>query len=64
LEFLSNWDRDGDGLPELDADPIPNQFYGAWPWYGVAVNVSGVWLAALGMMKRMVEAAALDRGQK
>lgn len=51
-------------MPELDADPIPNQFYGAWPWYGVAVNVSGVWLAALGMMKRMVEAAALDRGQK
>ncbi len=57
LEFLSTWDRNADGLPELDSDPIPNQFYGAWPWYGVAVHVSGFWLAALAMMERMASAA-------
>jgi non-lysosomal glucosylceramidase len=53
LDFLSTWDRDYDGLPELSADPIPGQFYGAWPWYGVSVYVSGFWLAALAMMERM-----------
>ncbi|MGH9503724.1 MAG: GH116 family glycosyl hydrolase [Terriglobales bacterium] len=57
LDFLSRWDRNDDGLPELDADPIPNQFYGDWPWYGVAVHVSGFWLAALAMMERMAKAA-------
>jgi uncharacterized protein (DUF608 family) len=57
LDFLSQWDHDGDGLPELDSDPIPNQFYGAWPWYGVATHVSGFWLAALRMMERMAEAS-------
>ena len=57
LEFLRSCDRDGDGLPELDADPVPNQFYGAWPWYGVAVHVSGFWLSALRMMERMAESA-------
>ena len=56
LDFLSTWDRNDDGLPELDADPIPNQFYGDWPWYGVAVHVSGFWLAALAMMERMAKA--------
>ena len=57
LGFMGTLDRNDDGLPELDADPIPNQFYGAWPWYGVAVHVSGFWLAALLMMERMAEAA-------
>jgi uncharacterized protein (DUF608 family) len=57
LTFLEQWDHDGDGLPELDSDPIPNQFYGAWPWYGVAVHVSGFWIAALGMMERMATAS-------
>jgi uncharacterized protein (DUF608 family) len=68
LTFLSQWDCDGDGLPELDADPIPNQFYGAWPWYGVAVHVSGFWISALAMMERMAAAAGdsamLDYSQK
>lgn len=58
LEFLSHWDHDGDGLPELDADPIPNQFYGVWPWYGVSVHVSGFWIAALAMMERMAVAVS------
>jgi uncharacterized protein (DUF608 family) len=53
LHFMGTLDGDNDGLPELDADPIPNQFYGAWSWYGVAVHVSGFWLAALLMMERM-----------
>jgi len=56
LGFMGTLDRNGDGLPELDADPIPNQYYGAWPWYGVAVHVSGFWLAALLMMERMAGA--------
>lgn len=64
LDFLSTWDRNNDGLPELDADPIPNQFYGAWPWYGVAVHVSGFWLAMLGMMAGMAAAAGDGPTQK
>src|SRR5262249_23107012 len=68
LKFLKQWDVDEDGLPELDADPIPNQFYGAWPWYGQAVHVSGYWIAALAMMERMAEGsgdhATLDYARK
>lgn len=45
-----------DGLPKLDADPIPNQFYGDWPWYGLSIYVAGFWLAALRMMERMATA--------
>jgi uncharacterized protein (DUF608 family) len=56
MDFLSTWDRDYDGLPELEADPIPGQFYGAWHWYGVSVHVSGFWLAALAMVERMAAA--------
>lgn len=56
LNFMRTLDRNHDGLPELDADPIPNQFYGAWPWFGVAVHVGGFWLASLQMMERMAEA--------
>jgi uncharacterized protein (DUF608 family) len=53
LGYMRSLDGDGDGLPELDADPIPNHFYGAWPWYGLSIYVSGFWLAALKMMERM-----------
>jgi uncharacterized protein (DUF608 family) len=44
------------GLPNLDADPIPNQFYGDWPWYGLSIHVAGFWLAAISMMARMASA--------
>ncbi|MFS8082694.1 MAG: GH116 family glycosyl hydrolase, partial [Ginsengibacter sp.] len=56
LRYMQSLDQDGDGLPELDADPIPNQFYGAWPWHGLSIYVAGFWLAALGMMERMAHA--------
>lgn len=56
LVYMQSLDGDGDGLPELDADPIPNQFYGDWPWYGLAMHVAGFWLAALRMMERMAAA--------
>lgn len=56
LDYMQSLDEDGDGLPELDADPIPNHFYGAWPWYGLSIYVAGFWLAAVKMMERMSEA--------
>jgi uncharacterized protein (DUF608 family) len=44
------------GLPKLDADPLPNQFYGDWPWYGLSIHVGGFWLGAISMMARMASA--------
>ncbi len=42
--------------------------HGAWPWYGVAVHVSGFWISALAMMERMAAAAGdsvtVDYSQK
>jgi uncharacterized protein (DUF608 family) len=56
LEYMQSLDHDGDGLPELDADPVPNQFYGAWPWYGVSIYVAGFWIASIKMMERLAMA--------
>lgn len=56
LDFMKGLDRDGDGLADLEPDPIPNQFYNSWPWYGTAVHVNGFWLAAVAMAKGMAEA--------
>lgn len=57
IGFVETLDTDADGLIELDADPIPNQFYGDWPWYGAAIHVNGFWLSAVRMAERMAEAA-------
>jgi len=56
LAYMQSLDHDGDGLPELDADPVPNQFYGAWPWYGLSMYVAGFWIASIKMMGRMAQA--------
>jgi uncharacterized protein (DUF608 family) len=65
LDYMQSLDQDGDGLPELDADPVPNQFYGAWPWHGVSIYVAGFWIASIRMMERMAEScgdrATLER---
>jgi uncharacterized protein (DUF608 family) len=54
LSYMRSLLGDDDaGLPELDADPIPNQFYGDWPWYGLSIHVAGFWIAAIRMMERM-----------
>lgn len=55
INYAKGLDRDGDGLPDLEPDPIPNQFYGSWFWYGTAVHVNGFWLSALAMAERMAE---------
>ena len=55
LAYMKGLDRDGDGLADLEPDPIPNQFYNSWPWYGTAVHVNGFWLVALRMVERMAE---------
>lgn len=57
VEYAASLDRDGDGLLDLEPDPVPNQFYGAWFWYGTATHVNGFWLSALAMLERMAEAA-------
>jgi len=53
IDYAKGLDRDGDGLLDLEPDPVPNQFYGAWFWYGTATHVNGFWLAALAMLERM-----------
>jgi non-lysosomal glucosylceramidase len=60
LGYMRSLDRDEDGLPELDSDPAPEQFYGAWPWFGVSPYVAGFWITAVQMMGRM-SAAIGDR---
>jgi uncharacterized protein (DUF608 family) len=55
MNYTMQFDHDGDGLIELDPDPIPNHYYGAWFWYGISVYVNGLWLAALAMSQRMAE---------
>lgn len=55
MNYTKGLDRDGDGLIHLDPDPIPNQYYGTWSWYGTSVYVNGFWLAALAMSERMAE---------
>jgi uncharacterized protein (DUF608 family) len=56
IDYAKSLDRDGDGLLDLEPDPVPNQFYGAWFWYGTATHVNGFWLAAVAMLERMAEA--------
>lgn len=53
IQFTQGLDRDTDGLPDLDPDPVPNQFYGKWTWLGTSIHVNGLWLAALAMAERM-----------
>ena len=55
LSYMKSLDRDDDGLADLEPDPIPNQFYNSWPWYGTAVHVDGLWIAAIAMVERMAE---------
>jgi uncharacterized protein (DUF608 family) len=56
LAYMKGLDRDDDGLADLEPDPVPNQFYNNWPWYGTAVHVNGLWLAAVAMVERMASA--------
>ncbi|MGA2404578.1 MAG: GH116 family glycosyl hydrolase, partial [Syntrophobacteraceae bacterium] len=56
LQYTQGLDRDGDGLPDLDPDPIANHYYGNWPWHGAAIHVAGLWLATLQMAARMARA--------
>jgi uncharacterized protein (DUF608 family) len=56
IQFTQGLDRDTDALPDLEPDPVPNQFYGRWTWRGTAIHVNGLWLAALAMAERMAHA--------
>ena len=53
VNFTKGLDRDGDGLLDLEPDPIPNHYYPDWKWYGTSIHVDGLWLAALAMAERM-----------
>ena len=53
VSYTKGLDRDGDGLPDLEPDPIPNHYYPGWKWYGTSIHVDGLWLAALAMAERM-----------
>ncbi|XFA73169.1 GH116 family glycosyl hydrolase [Thermosynechococcaceae cyanobacterium Okahandja] len=45
LEYLKQFDRDGDGLPENGG--APDQTYDDWTLQGVSAYCGGLWLAAL-----------------
>jgi len=45
LDYLHQFDRDGDGLPEHDG--LPDQSYDNWPATGPGAYSGGLWLAAL-----------------
>ncbi len=53
LDYLHQFDRDGDGLPEHDG--IPDQTYDTWVMSGPSAYGGGLWLAAL--------EAAINMGQ-
>lgn len=45
LNYLKQFDRDGDGLPENGG--APDQTYDDWKLQGVSAYCGGLWLAAL-----------------
>jgi non-lysosomal glucosylceramidase len=45
LEYLRQYDRDGDGIPENDG--FPDQTYDEWVVRGTSAYCGGLWLAAL-----------------
>jgi len=45
LDYLRDFDRDGDGLP--DNEGLPDQTYDTWPMTGASAYCGGLWLAAL-----------------
>ena len=44
IEYMAQFDRDGDGLPEHDG---PDQTYDTWPMHGPSAYGGSLWLAAL-----------------
>lgn len=53
LDYLHQFDRDGDGLPEHDG--IPDQTYDTWTMSGPSAYGGSLWLAALQAAVRMGE---------
>jgi non-lysosomal glucosylceramidase len=45
LQYLRQYDRDGDGIPENDG--FPDQTYDVWVVHGTSAYCGGLWLAAL-----------------
>jgi non-lysosomal glucosylceramidase len=45
MDYLCNFDRDGDGLPEHDG--LPDQTYDSWSMLGPSAYSGALWLAAL-----------------
>ncbi len=56
LEYLKQFDKNGDGLPESEG--FPDQTYDTWPVTGESAYVGGLYLAAL----RAAEESALKLG--
>ncbi len=55
LEYLRQFDRDGDGIPEDEG--VPDQTYDTWTMDGTSAYVGSLWLAAL---EAAVEMARLE----
>jgi non-lysosomal glucosylceramidase len=55
MDWLADFDTDGDGLPEHDGRP--DQTYDTWPMSGPSAYGGGLWLAALRAAAAMAPAA-------
>jgi non-lysosomal glucosylceramidase len=53
LDYLHQFDRDGDGLPEHDG--VPDQTYDAWVMSGPSAYGGSLWLASLAAALKMGE---------
>ncbi|KAF6140181.1 hypothetical protein GIB67_028987 [Kingdonia uniflora] len=45
MDYMEQFDRDGDGL--IENDGFPDQTYDAWTVHGISAYCGGLWLAAL-----------------
>uniref|UniRef100_A0A0D9XKI8 Non-lysosomal glucosylceramidase n=1 Tax=Leersia perrieri TaxID=77586 RepID=A0A0D9XKI8_9ORYZ len=45
MDYMDQFDRDGDGL--IENDGFPDQTYDAWTVHGISAYCGGLWLAAL-----------------
>uniref|UniRef100_A0A0E0EYT6 Non-lysosomal glucosylceramidase n=1 Tax=Oryza meridionalis TaxID=40149 RepID=A0A0E0EYT6_9ORYZ len=45
MDYMNQFDRDGDGL--IENDGFPDQTYDAWTVHGISAYCGGLWLAAL-----------------
>ena len=59
MEYMDQFDRDGDGLPENEG--FPDQTYDVWTMKGVSAYCGGLYLAAASAMIKMAKVMGDDK---